>query len=269
MNTDGESRPRTVMVIGAHPDDCECGCAATVAKWAKQGRQIDYVLLTSGDKGSHDPGKRPGQVAAMRENEQRAAAKELGVRSVRFLHYPDGMLENTMALRRHLCGLMRKMRPHILLTIDPWRRYQLHPDHRVAGQAALDAVWAAREWHLFPEQLVDSEPWRVQEVYLFWTDAADHWEDVSDSMDQRMAALAQHDSQVDGRIEAIEKRIRENAREVGEAYGYKYAEAFKRIKLKYRHSLDRTLFRHGHPASRRRERLPPDSPQHVVDPSPV
>jgi len=232
MRHDQESEACTVLVIGAHPDDPEFGCAATVARWARQGCAIDYLLLTSGDKGSQDPGKRPGQVAAMRESEQRAAAKELGVRSVRFLHYPDGMLENTMALRRHLCGLIRKLKPQILLTIDPWRRYQLHPDHRAAGQAALDAVWAAREWHLFPEQLVDSEPWRVKEVYLFWSDAPDHWEDVGDSMDQRMAALRQHGSQVNGRIEAIEERIRETASEVGSAHGYRYAEAFKRIKLR-------------------------------------
>jgi len=231
MDKEKGSELRTVLVIGAHPDDPEFGCAATIAKWAKQGRQIDYVLLTSGDKGSHDPSRHPGQVAAMRESEQKAAAQELGVRSVRFLHYPDGMLENTMELRRHLCGLIRKYRPDILLTIDPWRRYQLHPDHRVAGQAALDAAWAAREWYLFPEQLVDSEPWRVKEVYLFWTDSADYWEDVSESIDQRIAALKHHDSQVNGRMETIAERIRKATHDMGTEKGYDYAEAFKRIVL--------------------------------------
>jgi LmbE family N-acetylglucosaminyl deacetylase len=221
----------TVMVIGAHPDDPEFGCAATIAKWATHGRQIDYVLLTSGDKGSHDPNIRPGQVAAMREVEQRAAAQELGVRSVRFLHYPDGMLENTMDLRRHLCGLLRRMKPNIVLTIDPWRRYQLHPDHRAAGQAALDAIWAAREWYLFPEQLVDDEPWRVKQVYLFWTDDADYWEDVGESIETRIAALKHHDSQVNGRIEDIATRIRKMTGETGQAHGYQYAEGFKLIKL--------------------------------------
>ncbi|MBM3188857.1 MAG: PIG-L family deacetylase [Chloroflexi bacterium] len=223
---------RTVLVIGAHPDDPEFGCAATIAKWASQGRQIDYVLLTSGDKGSHDPGLRPGQVAAIREREQRAAAKALGVRSVHFMHYPDGMLENTLALRQQLCGLIRHMKPDIVVTIDPWRRYQLHPDHRAAGQAALDAVWAAREWYLFPEQLVEDEPWRVKEIYLFWTDEADYWEDVSACIDRRIEALSHHDSQVNGRIERIEERIRKGAREVGEQHGCEYAEGFKRIPLR-------------------------------------
>ena len=96
------------------------------------------MLFTSGDKGSHDPQLRPGQVARMREREQRAAAMALGARTVTFLHQPDGgMLENTMELRRQLCGLIREMQPDPLLAIDPWRRYQLHPDHRAAGQLAL------------------------------------------------------------------------------------------------------------------------------------
>ncbi|HHX44037.1 MAG TPA: PIG-L family deacetylase [Chloroflexi bacterium] len=226
-----EQELNTVMVIGAHPDDPEFGCAATICKWASMGRDIHYVLLTSGDKGCHDPAVHPGQVAAQREDEQRAAARELGVRSVRFLHYPDGMLEYTMDLRRQLCELVRTLTPDIVLAIDPWRRYQLHPDHRVAGQAALDAVWAAREWYIFPEQLIDREPWRVKEVYLYWTDDADYWEDVTESMDKRIAALMHHDSQVNGRMDRIEERIRKTAAQVGEPHGIAYAEGFKRITL--------------------------------------
>ncbi len=222
---------RTVLVIGAHPDDPEFGCAATIAKWAAEGKQIDYVLLTSGDKGSHDPTLRPGQVAARREEEQRAAARELGVRSVRFLHYADGMLENSMELRRQLCGLIREYEPDVVVAIDPWRRYQLHPDHRAAGQAAVDAVWAAREWYLFPEQLGDQEPWRVKEIYLFWTDSPDHWEDVTSSIDRRIAALKHHDSQVHRRVDTLDERIRKGAAETGKEHGLEYAESFKVIKL--------------------------------------
>ena len=222
---------RTVMLIGAHPDDPEFGCAATIAKWAHEGREIEYVLLTSGDKGSHDPVVRPGQIAARREEEQRAAAHELGVRAVKFLNYPDGMLEYTLDLRRHICGLIRRHKPDILLAIDPWRRYQLHPDHRVAGQVAIDAVYAAREWYIFPEQLGDEEPWRVKEVYLYWTDTPDHWEDVTDSIETRIAALAAHSSQLRGNHEERAERIRRMARETGEPHGYAYAEGFKRFKL--------------------------------------
>lgn len=222
-----------VIVIAAHPDDPEFGCAGTMVKWAGAGKKITYVLLTSGDKGSHDPDLRPGRLAAVREEEQRAAAKDLGVEQVIFLRYPDGLLENTLELRRQLASVIRQHRPHILLTIDPWRHYQLHPDHRAVGQAALDAIYAAREWYIFPEQLVEEvEPWRVTEVYLFWTDSADYWEDISDCIETRIAALARHASQVGLNMEKLAERIRQRAREAGEASGYEYAEAFKCLRFR-------------------------------------
>jgi len=222
-----------VMVIGAHPDDPEFGCAGTVVKWSQAGKTITYVLLTSGDKGSHDPELHPGRLAGLREEEQQAAARELGVERVIFLRYPDGMLENTLELRRRLCSIIRQHRPHILFTIDPWRRYQLHPDHRAAGQAALDAIYSAREWHIFPEQLVgEVGPWRVEEVYLFWTDQADYWEDITESIETRISALARHASQVSVRMEDLAERVREWTREMGEEPGYEHAEAFKRIQFR-------------------------------------
>jgi len=233
METTSEILDR-VMVIAAHPDDPELGCAGTVVKWAQAGRQITYVLLTSGDKGSHDPDLRPGRLAALREEEQRAAAKDLGVEHVLFLRYPDGLLENNLELRRQLASLIRQHRPHIVMTIDPWRHYQLPPDHRAAGQAALDAVYAAREWYIFPEQLVgEVKPWPVREVYLFWTDNADYWEDITDCIETRLSALARHASQVGLNMERFTERIHSLAREAGEASGngYLYAEAFKRFQF--------------------------------------
>jgi LmbE family N-acetylglucosaminyl deacetylase len=230
-----------VMVIGAHPDDPEFGCAGTVIKWARAGKSITYVLLTSGDKGSSDPNLRPGQLAAMREDEQRAAAEEIGVEQVIFLGYPDGLLENTLDLRRRLCGLLRQHQPHIVMTIDPWRAYQLHPDHRAAGQAALDAIYAAREWYIFPEQLVgDVEPWRVKEAYLFWTGNADYWEDITCCIDTRISALARHASQVGENNERLAERIRERSNKTGEEArekleqeeGYEYAEGFKHFQFR-------------------------------------
>jgi len=221
-----------VMVIAAHPDDPEFGCAGTVLKWSQAGRQITYVLLTSGDKGSHDPDLRPGQLAARRESEQRAAAADLGVGQALFLRHPDGILENTLELRRQLAAVVREHQPHILLTIDPWRHYQLHPDHRAAGQAALDAVYAAREWYIFPEQLVEGiDPWRVRELYLFWTDNPDYWEDITCCLDARIAALMCHASQVGLDTDKLVERVRQRAREAGEKPGYGFAEAFKRIEL--------------------------------------
>ena len=223
---------KRVMVIAAHPDDPEFGCGGTVAKWANAGREITYVLLTSGDKGSHDPDLRPDRLADLREEEQREAAATLGVRDVIFLRHPDGLLENTIALRRQLSGIIRRHRPHIVKAIDPWRLYQLHPDHRAAGQAALDAIYAAREWNIFPEQISgENGPWRVKEAYLFWTDNADYWEDISCCIDKRVAALACHKSQVGTDTDKLRARIRERAAKTGEAQDLAFAEAFKRFQF--------------------------------------
>jgi LmbE family N-acetylglucosaminyl deacetylase len=222
--------PVRVLVVGAHPDDPEYGCAATVAKWAAEGREVTFLLLTSGDKGSKDPAVLPGALATRREAEQREAARALGVAEVIFLRHPDGMLENTMALRREIAGVIRQRRPHILATIDPWRRYQTHPDHRAAGQAALDAAYAAKEVFLFPEQLVGGvAPWRIAEAWLFWTEKADRWEDVSSTIDRRAAALRCHASQVDEAPEKLLERVRARAREAARKAGvaFEYAEAFK------------------------------------------
>ncbi len=231
MSEQTESLDR-VMLIAAHPDDPEFGCGGTIAKWAAAGKEITYVLLTSGDKGSRDPNIRPGQLATRREAEQRAAAAVLGVKEVLFLRHPDGLLENTLTLRHQLAAIIRRHKPHILMAIDPWRHYQLHPDHRAAGQAALDALWSAREWHIFAEQLDgDEEPWRVKEAYLFWTDQPDYYEDISETIDTRIDALACHVSQVGTDREKLAERIKERSRKTGEEAGFEYAEAFKRLKF--------------------------------------
>ncbi len=149
-----------------------------------------------------------------------------------FLRHPDGLLENTITLRRELSGYLREHQPDVVLTIDPWRRYQLHPDHRAAGQAALDAIYAAREWYIFPEQLLgDRKPWRVRDVYLFWTDKPDYWEDISCCIDDRIEALKRHTSQVGERLDRLGDRIREGARNAGKDANLEYAEALKHFKL--------------------------------------
>ena len=221
-----------VMIIAVHPDDPEFGAGGTIAKWARAGREVTYLLITSGDKGSHDRSLRPEDVAAVREQEQRAAAAALGVREVIFLRHADGVVENNLALRREIMAIVREREPHVVLTIDPWRRYQLHPDHRACGWAALDAVWAAREWNIFPEQIrAGKEPWRVKEVYLFWTDSADYWEDVTETIEQRIESLAAHESQTGRRMEQVRERVLAGCKETGAAAGVLYAESFKLLRL--------------------------------------
>ena len=223
-----------VLVVAAHPDDPEYGCAATMTKWADEGKEITYLLLTSGDKGSKDPSVRPGEMATLREREQIDAARELGIREVLFQRHPDGLLENTIALRREITGIIRRCRPHVVVTIDPWRAYQTHPDHRAVGFAALDAVYSCKQHNLFPEQLVAGiEPWRVKEVYLFWTDQADYWEDVGGSIERRISALALHTSQVGEDTQKLAEHIRKGAAETAQksGKGYAYAEGFKLLKM--------------------------------------
>lgn len=221
-----------VMVIAAHPDDPEFGAGGTLAKLAAAGKEITYVLLTSGDKGSHDPAVRPGQLATKRESEQRAAAEVFGVKEVLFLRYADGILENSLTLRARLAQIIRERKPEVVFAIDPWRHYQLHPDHRAAGFAALDAIWAAREWHIFAEQLSgDEEPWRVSMAYLFWTDHEDHWEDISPTIDTLIEGLSRHVSQVGTEREKLDARLRERSAKAGAEHGLAHAEGFKRIKF--------------------------------------
>jgi LmbE family N-acetylglucosaminyl deacetylase len=225
---------KRVLVIGVHPDDPEFGAAGTIAKWARQGREITYLLITSGDKGSHDREKRPEEIAATREEEQRAAAAALGVEDVVFLRHADGLVEPSLALRREICGWIRRLEPHVVMTMDPWRRYQLHPDHRACGWVALDAVWAAREWNIFAEQVRPGrEPWRVREVYLFWTDDPDYWEDVGETHELRFEALAAHTSQTQGRMDRIRERFNKACQETGTSANptCELAEAFKLLKL--------------------------------------
>lgn len=220
-----------VMVVAAHPDDPEFGCGGTIAKWAAAGKEFTYIIITNGDKGTHDPSVKSGDLALTREKEQWDAARVLGVQEVVFLGYPDQTLENSMALRRQLAGLVRQYRPHIIMAIDPWRLYQLHPDHRAAGFAALDAIYAARECHVFSEQFRDSiGPWRVSEAYLYWTSNPDYWEDVTAYIDQRIESLLQHVSQVRD-PDKLGPRIRERTAKTSQEAGlpYEYAEALKRL----------------------------------------
>ncbi len=128
--------PRSVLAIGAHPDDVEFGAGATLAKWAAAGCVVHHIVCTDGSKGTWDPEADTARLIELRQHEQRAAAAALGGRGeVVFLGQVDGELENTRALRGELVLWIRRLRPAVILTHDPWKRYRLHPDHRHAGRA--------------------------------------------------------------------------------------------------------------------------------------
>jgi LmbE family N-acetylglucosaminyl deacetylase len=222
-----------VMVIMAHPDDAEFSCAGTVARYAAAGAHVEYVLATSGNRGSHDPTMTPEKLAAIREAEQLAAAEVLGVANVTFLRHNDGEVESSIALRRELAHVLRKGRPDIVFTFDPWQHYQVHPDHRAIGQSTLDAVADARMPMYYPEQINDEvKAHRVRDVYFFATEHPNHWVDITETIDKKIAALHCHVSQVGDRDkDQFEQFIRARARTVGQEQGMLYAEAFKHLPM--------------------------------------
>jgi LmbE family N-acetylglucosaminyl deacetylase len=213
------------MVIFAHPDDAEFLCSGTVARFADAGYRVQYVLATSGDKGSDDPAATPEQLIETRRTEQRVAAQVLGVEEVTFLDHRDGEVEVNIPFRRELALVIRQGTPNVVLTFDPWQRYQIHPDHRAVGQTALDAVAAARDRMYYPEQLTgDLTEHRVHNVYFFATDQPNYYVDITATIDRKIEALLAHASQIKNR--EISDFIRARARQAGLEIGVEYAEAF-------------------------------------------
>jgi len=199
--------PSSALAIGAHPDDIEFGCGATLAKWAAAGCRVHHLILTDGSKGSWDPNADLGALVATREAECRAAAAVIdgpvsargvvdgdGVSDrVLYLRRVDGELVNEVDERRDVARIIRQLRPSALVGHDPWRRYRLHPDHRAAGFLMLDALVAARDPHFFPE--LGLEPHRPDSLLLFEADLPNHVEDASGFESQKIEALLCHRSQ--------------------------------------------------------------------------
>lgn len=232
------SEQERVLVVMAHPDDPEFSCGGTIARWAREGKYIGYLLLTSGDKGSEDPNITPHQLMKVREAEQRAAAKVLGVQEVHFLRYRDGELFPTLELRRDIVRYLRQFRPHIVVCQDPTAYYfgdfyVNHPDHRAAGEATLAAVFPlARDWLNFPEQRMRGlAPHKVREVYITTTTEPNTWVDITDVVELKFEAILQHRSQVRDPEELIQ-RWRERLRATDEAGREIYREGFRVMHLR-------------------------------------
>lgn len=232
-----DQAPTKVMVIVAHPDDPDFSAGGTMAKWAMEGQEITYLVCTNGNKGSSDPNMTPERLATIREDEQRAAARVLGVSRVVFLGYNDGELVPSLALRKDITRAIRLYRPDIAVTPDPTTRYVgqnyiNHPDHRAAGESALDAIYpSARDRLYFPELLDEGlEPHKVKEVYLTGSTQPDTWIDIEKTLGLKIAAIKEHKSQV-GDPEWIEQWMTQWAQRNAEGHGLTYAEAFKRLVL--------------------------------------
>lgn len=221
------------MVIAAHPDDAEFGPAGTAATWIDAGSLGWLVCCTSGDQGGEDPDADPLVLAALREDEQRAAAAIIGYAGVTFLHQPDGALANDLALREQLVRQIRTFRPDAVLASDPDMLFRRdgginHTDHRAAGFAAVDAVYpAARNPMAFPALARSGlAPHVVRRLYLFWSDQPNARVDVSAALDRKIAALAAHASQIH-EPDRLAERIRAWGAEEGERIGAVAAEALR------------------------------------------
>ncbi len=228
--------PEGAMVIVAHPDDIEFGCAGTVARWVKAGARIAYVLCTSGDVGIDEPGVTRAQATEIREAETRAAAHIAGVDEVVFLREPDGMLEATLDLRRKLVREIRRFRPEVVITGDPtvvWAgdEYINHPDHRAAALAAIDAVFpAAGQPNLF-EELADEglRAHKVRKVYVTGFGQGNFFVNIDETIDIKVAALRAHRSQM--KDWDPEQLVKEWAREAAKGKEMAYAETFRVVTL--------------------------------------
>jgi LmbE family N-acetylglucosaminyl deacetylase len=228
-------RPRRFMLIVAHPDDADFGPAGTAARWIDEGSEGWLVCCTSGDQGGEDAAMDPLQLAALRETEQRAAAAVIGYAGVSFLHQPDGALANDLALRELLVREIRTFRPDAVLTSDPEVLFHgdggvNHTDHRVAGLAAVDAVYpAARNPMAFPWLVREGlAPHKVRRLYCFWPNQPDVWLDIGSVLARKFDALRAHASQI-REPEALMERIRAWAAEEGSAIGVPAAEALRVI----------------------------------------
>lgn len=226
----GADGPLTLMAIMAHPDDIDFGSAGSIAKWCAEGWTVYYVLATSGDKGTHGP-ETPQELAAIREEEQRAAARVLGVKEVFFLGYPDGWLEPTSELRGEIVRLLRIYQPDVVLTFDAFRPSFNHHDHRNIGIAVRDALYPAVRDHLYyPEHAAEGLPIaRVNELLLSGSENPNYFVDISAFIEKKVDAMLSHASQVQthDRDEML-KNMRERGNRRG---GRGLVESFKRVRI--------------------------------------
>jgi LmbE family N-acetylglucosaminyl deacetylase len=233
------------LVIAAHPDDPDFGVAGTAAALSRDGHEVHYLMLTSGDAGSEDPSVPPTELVRVREAEQEAAGRILGLSGVHYLRYPDGELEPSIEVRKAIVRVMRKLRADIVLCQDPRAlvdddsTYLNHPDHRAAGQAALDAAFpAAGNPSAFRDLLAEGlKAHKIQEVWLYFTGAqhVNHFVDITETIEQKIAALEAHVSQIGDWASSggLRREMLKWAEDTASRHqlDYRYAEGFQRIVL--------------------------------------
>jgi LmbE family N-acetylglucosaminyl deacetylase len=228
--------PATVLSIGAHPDDVEFGSGGTLAKWAARGAHVHHLVMTDGSKGTWDVKADTKALISLRQDEQRNAAAALGARgSVSFLGFVDGELRQTDDAIDKVARIIRQIRPNVVLTHDPWKRYRLHPDHRNTGFIVCDAIVAARDPHFLTHHMNEGLTHHRPDALLLWeADEPNHVEDVSDVLDLKLTALEKHTSQFESTMKAVDSeqmeafraRITARMAELGSPHGFAAGEIF-------------------------------------------
>lgn len=225
-----------ILVITPHPDDAEFGTAGTVASQVSKGKEVVYIVCTNGDKGTNDIDMRPEELAKIREREQLAAAKVLGVKEVIFLRHPDQSLEDTPEFRKELVRYIRMFNPGLVISSDPYRRYVWHRDHRIVGRAVLDAVFPyARDIWAYPDLIQEGlMPHRVNEVWLWAPEDKDvnFRSDITKTFDLKLKALRCHKSQIKEPYSSeMERWLCTRAEDMAEGEKFKLAEGFHRVEI--------------------------------------
>lgn len=234
-------QPQRVLIVAAHPDDAEFMAGGSLAHWSSLGASIHYLLVTDGTGGSRDPNQTPEQLAAIRREEQRNAARILGSEDVTFLGYIDGRVEPTLELRLEIARVIRRVRPDVMVVQDPLFRYGPtyinHPDHRAVADAALAAIMPVANTRLSALELIDEglEPHDVSEIYLSSAVTPTVWMPLTaEHLERKVTALRAHVSQMGGwdpaeQVREWSARNAEKARENG--IECEFAEAFAYIRL--------------------------------------
>ncbi len=228
---------KRVLVVMAHPDDCDFGAGGTIAQWSAKGIQVSYCIITNGDQGGEESGIPLEEMAQVRPKEQRDAGAALGVSDITYLNYRDGWLMPSIELRKEIVKAIRIAKPDRMVVQSPernWERiFASHPDHLAAGETAIQAVYPdARNPYAFTDlKEAGFEPWRVREVWMTGSPTPNHFVDITDTFSKKMAALHAHVSQTAHNKE-LEKMVREwgerNAQAQGLATG-RVVEVFKVI----------------------------------------
>ena len=228
---------KRVLVVMAHPDDCDFGAGGTIAQWTAKGIQVSYCIITNGDQGGEESGIPLEEMAQVRQKEQRDAGAALGVSEITYLNYRDGWLMPSIELRKEIVKAIRIAKPDRMLVQSPernWERiFASHPDHLAAGETAIQAVYPdARNPYAFTDLKADGfEPWRVREVWMTGSPTPNHFVDITETFDKKMAALHAHVSQTAHNKE-LENMVREWGSRNAEAQGLPHgriAEVFKVI----------------------------------------